>query len=193
MIMLMFGDIPTISNIIIDYNNKEIEALFEIVEKYKPKKLKSLGKDILGCITLDTINKANIKKFEQFRKETKIIYDLFMINVNSNGYIEMKNCNLIQLMEGMYKAIVKPKCELRNILLFYFNNSKTSKKILTRRDKRVVQDPNKTPIFIYKANNHRNYLSHLNVKQKKNVFYKLENIYAYWKLCLCVRVFILEY
>ena len=39
---------------------------------------------------------------------------------------------------------------------------KSSKKLLTRRDKRKAKYPNNTPIFIYKANNHRNFLSHLN-------------------------------
>jgi len=110
-----------------------------------------------------------------------------------DGYKEIKNCNLIQIMEGMYNTLIATNVNLRNILIYYFSNFKTSKKILTKRDKRKSKDPNNTEIFIYKANNHRHYLSHLNLKQNKNVFYGLENIYAYWKLVLSIRVFILEY
>jgi len=193
MIMLIFGDIPKTKSIEIKNVNDEIIKLyFNMSDKYNPTK-KSLGLDILGTITDKTINKENIKNFEKFRKKTKIIYDLFMININSDGYKEIKNCNLIQIMEGMYNTLIATNVNLRNILIYYFSNFKTSKKILTKRDKRKSKDPNNTEIFIYKANNHRHYLSHLNLKQNKNVFYGLENIYAYWKLVLSIRVFILEY
>lgn len=191
-IMLIFGDIPIISDVSIG-EEQEIKAYFEMVDKYKAPKKRSNGKEIVGCITEKTLNKDIIKKFERFRSDTKIIFDLYMTTINSEGYKEIKNCNLVQIMEGLYKTLGMPKMELRDILIYYFNNSKSSKKILTRKDKRKVKDPNNTPIFIYKANNHRNYLSHLNLKQNKNVFYKLENIYAYWKLTMCIRLYILEY
>lgn len=191
-IMLIFGNIPIIYGVDIG-NEQDIKAYFEIVDKYKAPKKKNFGRGIVGSITEKTLNKDIIKRFQKFRKNTKIIYDLFMINVNSEGYKEIKNCNLIQIMEGLYKTLGNPKIELKNILIYFFYYSKSSQKILTRRDKRKVKDPNNTPIFIYKANNHRNYLSHLNLKQNKNVFYKLENIYAYWKLTMCIRLYILEY
>lgn len=190
--MLIFGDIPIISEVNIG-EEQEVKAYFEIVDKYKAPKRKSNGKEIVGCITEKTLNKDIIKKFENFRKNTKIIYDLYMTTINSEGYKEIKNCNLVQIMEGLYKTLGMPNMDLRDILIYYFNNSKSSKKLLTRKDKRKVKDPNNTPIFIYKANNHRNYLSHLNLKQNKNVFYQLENIYAYWKLTMCIRLYILEY
>lgn len=190
--MLIFGDIPIISEVNIG-EEQEVKAYFEIVDKYKAPNKKSNGKEIVGCITEKTLNKDIIKKFENFRKNTKIIYDVYMTTINSEGYKEIKNCNLIQIMEGLYKTLGMPNMDLRDILIYYFNNSKSSKKLLTRKDKRKVKDPNNTPIFIYKANNHRNYLSHLNLKQNKNVFYKLENIYAYWKLTMCIRLYILEY
>lgn len=190
--MLIFGDIPIISDVNIG-EEQEIKAYFEIVDKYKAPKKRSNGKEIVGCITEQTLNKDIIKRFKHFRNDTKIIYDLYMTTINSEGYKEIKNCNLVQIMEGLYKTLGMPKMELRDILIYYFNNSKSSKKILTKKDKRKVKDPNNTPIFIYKANNHRNYLSHLNLKQNKNVFYNLENVYAYWKLTMCIRLYILEY
>ena len=191
-VMLIFGDIPIISDVNIG-EEQEIKAYFEIVDKYKAPKKRSNGKEIVGCIKEQTLNKDIIKRFKHFRNDTKIIYDLYMTTINSEGYKEIKNCNLVQIMEGLYKTLGMPKMELRDILIYYFNNSKSSKKILTKKDKRKVKDSNNTPIFIYKANNHRNYLSHLNLKQNKNVFYNLENVYAYWKLTMCIRIYILEY
>ena len=190
--MLIIGDIPTIKNIVI---NDNINLYFDLVSKYKPKKMKSYGNKIVGTISQITINKNNLNKFLRFRKETKIIYDLFMNTLNSDEYIEIKNCNLVQIMEGMYKTLINSNVQLYSILNNCFNYSKASKKILSRRDKRKISVNNKidTPIFLYKAKNHRNYLSHLNVLEEKNVFYNLENPYAFWKLSLCIRLFILEY
>lgn len=193
MVMLLWGDIPNINEIVASNAEKEIKIYYNLVEKYNPVKKKRLGKEILGNITEETINKDNIKKFLKFRKDTKIIYDLYMINVNSSGYVEVKNCNLIQMLEGLHRSIYNTSDNLRCILNYFFDYSKSSRILLTRRDKRKIKDPNTTRVFIYKANNHRNYLSHLNSNQNKNVFYKKENNYAYWKLCMCIRLFILEY
>ncbi len=196
MLFLIFGDMPTITEIRLLEKGKEVKLHFHIVDKYNPIYKKRNGLEILGTITNQSINKANMKKFEEFRKKTKIIYDLLMINVNSEGYIEMKNCNLIHIMEGMYKTLNNitggPPPTLTSILKHYFEDYKILKKILSRRDKRKAKATN-IGIFIYKANNHRNYLSHLNLNENKNVFYKSENHYAYWKLLVSIRLYILEY
>ena len=192
MIKLIFGDIPEITNIIVENEEKEIELYYGLTDKYKATGKRSNGDQILGCITEDTINKDTLKEFENFRKKTGIIYDLYMINMKSDGYKEIQNCNFIQIMEGLYKTIHKTDPDLRDIILSFFS-SKNSKKILSRRDKRTVKNQNNTEIFIYKAVNHRNYLSHLNMNEIKNTFYKEENIYAYWKITLALRIFILEY
>lgn len=193
MLFLLFGDMPTITEVSLLEDDKAVKLYFDIVEKYNPKYKKRHGKEILGTITNKSINRENMKKFEQFRKGTKIIYDLLMININSEGYVEIKNCNLVQIMEGMYRTITGSSDELRVILNHYFSDYNNSKKVLSRRDKRIVNDSHNTPIFIYKAKNHRNYLSHLNINENKNVFYKIENNYAYWKLCIAIRIYILEY
>ena len=192
---LLFGETPTIKQILL---NDDIILHLDIVVKYKPYEVKRLDKFVIGNVTINTINKNIINKFLKFRRETKVIYDLFLINLNSDEYFETKNCKLIQIMEGMYKTLKKipenKKIFLYDILLFYFNYSKATKKILSRRDKRKisVKKNNDTQIFLYKARNHRNYLSHLNLTQDKNVFIKHENPYAFWKLSLCIRLFILE-
>lgn len=192
---LLFGETPTIKQIFL---NDDIILHLDIVVKYKPYEVKRLDKVVIGNVTINTINKNIINKFLKFRRETKVIYDLFLINLNSDEYFETKNCKLIQIMEGMYKTLKKipanKKIFLYDILLFYFNYSKATKKILSRRDKRKisVDKNNDAQIFLYKAKNHRNYLSHLNLTQDKNVFIKYENPYAFWKLSLCIRLFILE-
>lgn len=194
MIKLIFGDIPKINEIVMEYGEENVRLYLGLADKYKFSNKKINGGNILGCITIDSINKDTIKKFERFRKDTGIIYDLFMINTISSGYKEIQNCNLIQIMEGLYKTINKitnKRIELKNILPMYFK-SKNSNKILSRRDKRKVKN-SKTGIFIYKAVNHRNYLSHLNLNDIKSFFYRDENIYAYWKLSMALRIFMLEY
>ena len=191
-IKLIFGDIPLINEIIIETEQGIVKPHFTTADKYMRNNKKSNGREIIGFINPDVLNKQNLKKFEKFREDTKIIYDLFMINTNGYGYKEMQNCNLIQIMEGLYRSLINKNGYLGDIIKYFFSNP-TSKKLLTRRDKRRIKNENNTPIFIYKAINHRNYLSHLNLKQNKNVFYKLENIYAYWKISMCIRIFILEY
>lgn len=193
---LLLGETPTIKQILL---NDDIILYLDIVVKYKPYEVKGLDKFVIGNVTINTINKDIINKFLKFRKETKIIYDLFLINLNSDEYFETKNCKLIQIMEGLYKTLNKipehKKIFLYKILLFYFNYSKATKKILSRRDKRKIRinKNDYVQIFLYKAKNHRNYLSHLNLTQTKNVFIKSENLYAFWKLSLCIRLFILEF
>ena len=193
MIFLIVGDMPCTEETIGRLDNIDINYYFDIVDKYK-----NLGKNkksiVLNVIDSSTLNKNNMKKFELFRRNTKIIYDLFLRVVNCDDYTEIKNCNLIQIIEGLYKTIQNNyKIELRLLLDAYFNSSVSMKKILSRRDKRKIAHDNQTPIFIYKSVNHRNYLSHLEHNQVKNVFFKTENIYAYYKLVLSLRVFLLEY
>ena len=128
MLFLLFGDMPTITEVSLLENDKMVKLYFDIVEKYNPKYKKRHGKEILGTITNKSINRESMKKFEQFRKETKIIYDLLMININSEGYVEIKNCNLVQIMEGMYRKITGSSDELRVILNHYFSDYNNSKK-----------------------------------------------------------------
>ena len=191
-IKLIFGDIPYIDEIIIETEKEVVKPYFTMVDKYMTKNKKRNGKEIIGGITPEVLNKENLKSFQKFRKDTQIIYDLFMINTNENGYKEIQNCNLIQIMEGFYSTLIKQDEKLRNIIEYYFSN-KTARKLLSKRDKRRIKTKENTQIFVYKAVNHRHYLSHLNVTENKNVFYKLENIYAYWKISMCIRIFILEY
>lgn len=194
MIMLLWGDIPIIEEIYCETADKNVYIIYDIVEKYKAQEKIKNGNGILSCICNETINKNSIKKFQNFRNQTKIIYDLFMININDSGYKEIKNCNLIQIMEGLYRTVpFGDKKNLKDIIKYYFEHSDNAKNLLSKKDKINAKDKQKTEIFIYKAYNHRNYLSHLNQNEEKNVFYKLENIYAFWKICLAIRIVILEY
>ena len=64
---------------------------------------------------------------------------MLLININSDGYKEIKNCNLVQIMEGLYKTL-KGDNNLNDILEFYFISTAPIKKLLSRRDKRIVKD-----------------------------------------------------
>lgn len=193
MIFLIVGSMPCTEEVTGRLGNTDIKYYFDIVDKYK-----NLGKNrkcsILNVVNSDTINKNNVKKFQLFRKNTKIIYDLFLRVANCDDYVEIKNCNLIEIIEGLYRTITNDKkIELRELLEIYFSNSDNMKKIPSKRDMRKIVHKNQTPIFIYKSVNHRNYLDHLNQNEEKNVFIKTENIYAYEKLFLSLRVYLLEY
>lgn len=194
MTFLYLGDIPSIDKISI-FNEKEILLYIENAPKYIQREgiYGSSTNGILSYIEPKTISKKQIKKFKEFRRQTKIIFDLLMTNMNGDSYVEIKNSMMVQLLEGLYKT-VNPgvKIELRQILEFYFLQNSAINTLLVKRDLKSAGDQNKTPIFLFKAKEHRNYLSHLNMNEEKNVFYQLENIYANWKLNHCIRIYIMQ-
>lgn len=193
MITLIIGDMPIIDEVYCYIDDKKSNIYFTVVDKYNPEYKKKNCTDVLGYINEETINKKTMNDFIDFRKKTKIIYDLFLININRPSYKEIINCNFVQIIEGLYKSLINTKDNLVDELRYFYYRTRNSKKILSVRDKRKIKSKEQTEIFIYKAKNQRNYLSHLNSNEKKNVFYELENIYAYWKLSLAIRLFILDY
>ena len=74
---------------------------------------------------------------------------------------------ILQCIEGFYKSVYgKIKSyNLRGILKEVFLRNSYCKKILSNLDKRIIitKEGYKESIFIYKAKNHRNYFSHLNI------------------------------
>lgn len=193
MITLIIGDMPIIDEVYFYIDDKKSNIYFSIVDKYYPEHKKKNCTDVLGYINEETINKKTIGDFINFRKKTKIIYDLFLININRPNYKEIVNCNFVQMIEGLYKSLIDTDTVLVDELKYFYYRTKNTKKILNARDKRKIRSQEQTEIFIYKAKNQRHFLSHLNANEKKNVFYGLENIYAYWKLVLAIRIFILDY
>lgn len=193
MITLIIGDMPIIDEVYFYVGDKKSNIYFSVVDKYNPEHKKKNCVDVLGYITEETINKKTIDDFINFRKKTKIIYDLFLININRPNYKEIVNCNFVQMIEGLYKSLISTKDNLVDELKYFYYRTKNAKRILSTRDKRRIKSNEQTEIFIYKAKNQRHYLSHLNSNENKNVFYGLENIYAYWKLSLAIRLFILDY
>lgn len=193
MITLIIGDMPIIDEVYFYVGDKKSNIYFSAVDKYNPEHKKKNCVDVLGYITEETINKKTIDDFINFRKKTKIIYDLFLININRPNYKEIVNCNFVQMIEGLYKSLISTKDNLVDELKYFYYRTKNAKRILSTRDKRRIKSNEQTEIFIYKAKNQRHYLSHLNSNEKKNVFYGLENVYAYWKLSLAIRLFILDY
>lgn len=192
MIFLIYGYIPLIERIIVYLGKNEMELYIENADKYKQSENIRTSLEVLASITNKEINKDTIKKFMRFRKESKILFDMFLVNKNSNGYLEIKNSMLIQLLEGLYKTVgPNKKTTLYNILKYYFVDNASTNIILSDRDKKIINKD--YCVFLIKAKNHRNYLSHLDVKKHRSVFIKLENVYAYWKLSICVRLYIMQY
>lgn len=192
-IYLLFGCIPKLEKYTFKYNNKVIITHFNLVDKYFQNTKSGSNDDCLSIIDETILTKDLIKKFIKFRKETLILYDMFMINQNGMNYVEITNSMLVQLIEGTYKTLTKTKKELWEILDFYFKQNPTTNMLLNKKDLRSAKDNFNTPIFLYKVKEHRNYLSHLNMNEQKKVFNGLENNYAKFKLVLCLRLIYMEY
>ena len=187
MIFLFWGIMPNILKIKLNKGNSNFCLVQQTADKYICKKTDYNG-EILNEINSKIINEKALKKFHLFRKKSKILFDMLMIIMNDTGYIEIKNSMIIQLLEGLYKTIGpnKKDIKLREILEYYYIDNKKTNLILDSIDKA------NNNVFITKAVNHRNYLSHLNVLKNRNVFVELENNYAFWKLSICARIFILQ-
>lgn len=192
-IFLLFGCIPKLEKYTFKFNNKDINTYFNIADKYFQNTKSGSSDDCLSIIDGTILTKDLIKKFTKFRKETSILYDMFMINQNGMNYVEITNSMLVQLIEGTYKTLTNTKKELWEILDFYFKQNPATNMLLNKKDLKSAKDTFNTPIFLYKAKEHRNYLSHLNMNERKKVFNGLENNYAKFKLVLCLRLIYMEY
>lgn len=192
---LFLGDIPKIEKIKMYNNDDEFILYSESAPKYMQRKniFRSSNNGILAYFDSNIISPSLLKTFIKFRNQTKILFDMLMINMNGDGYIEITNSMLVQLLEGLYKTINQiNKKELRDILDFYYLKNPTINSLLEKRDLKDAGDSLHTPIFLLKAKEQRHYLSHLNMNQQKKVFYQLENNYAYWKLNLAIRIYIMQ-
>lgn len=192
-IYLLFGCIPKLEKYTFKFNNKYINTYFNIADKYFQNTKSGSSDDCLSTIDETILTKDLIKKFIKFRKETSILYDMFMINQNGMNYVEITNSMLVQLIEGTYKTFTGLDKKLWEILDFYFKQNPATNMLLNKKDLKSAKNPNNTAIFLYKAKEHRHYLSHLNINEKKKVFNGLENNYAKFKLVLCLRLIYMEY
>ena len=189
LLFLLLGCMPKLEsfNIIVDTN--VIGIHFNLVDKYYQNLKNGLTETCLINISQDIFTKELLEKFIKFRKDTLILYDMFMITVNSSNYAEIKNSTYVQLLEGTYRTIINSsKSELWEILKYYFIDSPITNMLLNSYDLKDSNDKYHTPVFLYKSKNHRNYLSHLNVNEPKNIFNKYENNYAQMKFIICLRL-----
>ena len=197
MFFLILGDIPKLESINLCDKVGTFNLYRELVDKYHQRDRINPKNEIIGNISPKSINSKTIRDFMQFRDKTNILFDMLMIDMNNNGYVEINNSSLLQLLEGVFKTIGPYKNEnFREIMHYYFKINKSTKFVLSRRDKKMVNvgaTSTKDYIFVNKSVGHRNYLSHLDVKTNRDVFIKLENNYAYWKLSLCVRLYIMDF
>lgn len=192
-IYLLFGCIPKLEKYTFKFDNKDIITHFNLADKYFQNTKSGSNDDCLSIIDETILTKDLIKTFIKFRKDTSILYDMFMINQNGMNYVEITNSMLVQLIEGTYKTITGLDKKLRYILDFYFIKNSSTNMLLNKKDLKSAKDSFNTPIFLYKAKEHRNYLSHLNMNDNKKVFNGLENNYAKFKLVLCLRLIYMEH
>lgn len=193
-VYLIFGCIPKLEKYKFNIDGEEVTFYQKIVDKYY-QNLKSGSNDsALSVIDSNILTADLIKKFIKFRKDTHILYDIFMTSQNGIGYIEMNNSLLVQLIEGTYITLNNDNSKtLREILNYYFLNDSCVKNLLNKKDLRKANDINRTPIFLLKAKEHRHYLSHFNMNENKNIYKFLENNYAEFKLILCLRIIYMKH
>ena len=120
-IYLLFGCIPKLEKYTFKFNNKYINTYFNIADKYFQNTKSVSSDDCLSIIDETILTKDLIKKFIKFRKETSILYDMFMINQNGMNYVEITNSMLVQLIEGTYKTFTGLDKKLWEILDFISN------------------------------------------------------------------------
>lgn len=189
LLFLLFGCMPKLENFSVKIDSNTIGIHFNLVDKYQQNLKNGSTTACLIDIKKDIFTKELLEKFIQFRNDTLILYDIFMINVNSSNYVEIKNSMYVQLLEGTYRTIISSSDRpLWKILNYYFKDSPITNMLLNSYDLQDSKNEYHTPIFLHKSENHRNYLSHLNVTEQKNIFYKHENNYAQMKFILCLRL-----
>lgn len=194
LLFLLFGCMPKLENFSARIDSNTIVIHFNLVDKYQQNLKNGSTTACLIDITKDIFTKELLEKFIQFRNDTLILYDIFMINVNSYNYVEIKNSMYVQLLEGTYRTIISSSdCELWEILKYYFKDSPVTNMLLNSYDLQDSNNQYHTAIFLHKSLNHRNYLSHLNVTEQKNIFYQLENNYAQMKFIICLRLTFMNY
>ena len=120
-IYLLFGCIPKLEKYTFKFNNKYINTYFNIADKYFQNTKSGSSDDCLSIIDETILTKDLIKNFIKFRKETSILYDMFMINQNGMNYVEITNSMLVQLIEGTYKTFTGLDKKLWEILDFISN------------------------------------------------------------------------
>lgn len=152
---------------------------------------------VLGKVNNQDI-KQIYKKWLDIRKNSHVIYDIYMNVFSVKYFIEIALSTLTNCMEGYYKCIhkstlkktikdkngnskIKDK-DFRDIMKEYLNSNE-GKLIFSSKDRQILKIYNK-------LTNHRNYFAHLDKERKR--FYGNSNLYMLFKIKLLFRTFILN-
>lgn len=196
LLMIYFGVGLNITNRILKVDDIKMYFYASIVDKYSFGVKNSVSFSNFVMIDKFSLNKDIIKKYENFVKETSILKDIYLTIINSDTYREIKINMTLQCIEGFYRCIYdkKRKLSYKQILEIVFLKNNYCKKVLSNLDKRIITiNGENENIFLYKARNHRNYFSHLNINERKNMFEKMQINYAYWKIILVYRLLLIQY
>lgn len=193
--IIYFGiGIKIISRGYYQYDSNYIEELSNIANKYYCGIENNVKSGIFIKINKKSINRDVLKKFEDFKRKTYLLNDVYLTITNTDTYKEIKINMMIQCIEGFYRSITGSKEELYVILENVFLKNNFYNKILSNKDKRRIKvDSRNETIFLFKAKNHRNYFSHLNENKRKILFNDLQLNYAYWKIVIAYRLMLIKY
>ena len=195
-LMIYFGVGMKIISRTFDLDNKKINFYTSVVDKYSYGVKNSISFSNFIMLDNNSLNKEIIQKYNNLKKETLILCDVYFTIINSDTYREIKLNMILQCIEGFYKSIYGKNKNYKfwEILENVFLINPYCKRVLSKTDKRKFKINNNTErVFLYKAKNHRNYFSHLNINERKKVFEKMQINYAYWKVILTFRLLLLEY
>lgn len=132
-VYLIFGCIPKLEKYKFYLNDEEVILYQKKVDKYHQNLKSGSNDNALSIIDSNVLTADLIKRFIKFRKDTHILYDVFMISQNGIGYVEMNNSLLVQLIEGTYITLNNDnKKKLWEILEYYFLKDSTIKQILNK-------------------------------------------------------------
>lgn len=195
-LILNLGYYLEIRKIRISNANKTFEYSYPFSSKYNGSNNYNSYSCVLGKINIQNIKQV-YKSWLKVRKDSHIIYDIYMNLCSVKYFIEIALSTITNCMEGYYKCIhkqnlkktIQTKKGLKNIdkdfkdIMKEYLNSIEGKTIFSGNDRKKLK--------IYKKlTNHRNFFAHLD--KNKNRFYGESNLYMLLKIKLLFRVFILK-
>lgn len=196
-LILNLGYYLEIKKINISNSHQTLEYLYPFSGKYSGKNNYNTHSCVLGKINNPDI-KQIYKKWLEIRKNSHVIYDIYMNVFSVKYFIEIALSTITNCMEGYYKCIHKStlkkaikdangKTKIKNKefkdLMKEYLNSNEGKLIFSSKDRQTLKIYNK-------LTNHRNYFAHLDKERKR--FHGDSNLYMLFKIKLLFRTFILN-
>lgn len=196
-LILNLGYFLTIDKITLSNEERSFEYYYPFSSKYSGNNNYNSYSCVLAKVNNKDI-KQIYKKWLKIRKDSHVIYDIYMNVFSVKYFIEIALSTITNCMEGYYKCI--HKYDLKKIIKDKNGNSKCIKKdfkdimkeyLNCIEGKIIFKSKDRQKLKIYtKLTNHRNYFAHLDKERKR--FYGDSNLYMLLKIKLLFRVFVLN-